>query len=121
MDNAFSRRQFVQLAAASVLSATAGTPIVIGAEPRPVPRVDSHLHCFAGKDDSRFPYHERAPYKPDPPATPDHLLRCMRDGGVDYAIVVHPEPYQDDHRYLEHCLTIGKGNPKGTLLPFADR
>ena len=30
-------------------------------------------------------------------------------------------PYQDDHRYLEHCLGVGKGRLKGTLLVFADR
>jgi len=40
---------------------------------------------------------------------------------VDFAVVVHPEPYQDDHRYLEHCLDVGKGRLKGTLLLFADR
>jgi predicted TIM-barrel fold metal-dependent hydrolase len=45
----------------------------------------------------------------------------MSDGGVDYAIVVHPEPYQDDHRYLEHCLAVGKGKLKGTCLFFAGR
>ena len=45
----------------------------------------------------------------------------MADAGVDYAIVVHPEPYQDDHRYLEHCLSVGKGKLKGTCLFFADR
>ena len=45
----------------------------------------------------------------------------MTGAGVDYAIVVHPEPYQDDHRYLEHCLSVGKGKLKGTLLVFADR
>lgn len=121
MNNSIPRRRFVQLAAVSALSATAGSPMAIGAEPRSAPRVDSHLHCFAGKDDLRFPYHERAPYKPDQPATPEHLLRCMREGDVDYAIVVHPEPYQDDHRYLDHCLTVGKGKLKGTLLLFADR
>ncbi len=33
----------------------------------------------------------------------------MTEGGVDHAVVVHPEPYQDDHRYLEHCLAVGKG------------
>jgi predicted TIM-barrel fold metal-dependent hydrolase len=36
-------------------------------------------------------------------------------------VVVHPEPYQDDHRYLEHCLTVGKGKLKGTCLFFAGR
>ena len=46
---------------------------------------------------------------------------CMADGGVDFAIVVHPEPYQDDHRFLEHSITIGKGELKGTALVFAGR
>jgi len=45
----------------------------------------------------------------------------MKEAGVEYAVVVHPEPYQDDHRYLEHCLSVGKGKLKGTLLVFADR
>jgi len=49
------------------------------------------------------------------------LLRTMDGAGVDYAVVVHPEPYQDDHRYLEHCLRVGKGKLKGTALVFADR
>jgi predicted TIM-barrel fold metal-dependent hydrolase len=86
-----------------------------------VPVVDTHLHCFAGKGDRRFPYHERAPYQPEAASGPEHLLRCMDGAGVDYAIVVHPEPYQDDHSYLEHCLTVGKGRLKGTCLFFADR
>ena len=86
-----------------------------------VPRVDTHLHCFAGRSDDRFPYHPRAPYRPDETASPEHLLECMQEAGVDYAIVVHPEPYQDDHRYLEHCLEMGNGKLKGTVLLFADR
>ena len=40
---------------------------------------------------------------------------------MDHAVVVHPEPYQDDHRYLEHCLEVGGGKLKGTCLFFADR
>jgi len=85
------------------------------------PIVDTHLHCFAGTADKRFPYHADGPYQPPDPATPEHLLKCMADGGVDYAIVVHPEPYQDDHRYLEHCLAVGKDKLKGTCLFFAER
>lgn len=83
--------------------------------------VDAHLHCFAGTDDPRFPYHARAPYRPEAAATPEHLLRLMDGAGVDRAIVVHPEPYQDDHRYLAHCLEVGRGRLKGTALFFADR
>jgi predicted TIM-barrel fold metal-dependent hydrolase len=82
--------------------------------------IDTHLHCFGGRD-SRFPYHARAPYRPDARATPEHLLKCMDGAGVDFAVVVHPEPYQDDHRYLEHCLRAGGDRLKGTCLFFADR
>lgn len=85
------------------------------------PVIDAHLHCFAGKKDARFPYHAKAPYQPEAAATPEHLLKCMADGGVDFALVVHPEPYQDDHRYLEHCLKVGGGKLKGTCLFFADK
>jgi predicted TIM-barrel fold metal-dependent hydrolase len=49
------------------------------------------------------------------------LLQLMPAAGVDYAIVVHPQPYQDDHRYLEYCLTVGQGKLKGTCLFFADQ
>src|SRR5262245_11266416 len=107
----------------SFLASAAALPFVTparGADAK-TPVVDTHLHCFAGKDDSKFPYHKDGPYQPADPATPEHLLKCMADGGVDYAIVVHPEPYQDDHRYLEHCLAVGKGKLKGTCLFFAGR
>lgn len=82
--------------------------------------VDTHLHCFGGLD-PRFPYHKRAPYRPTTTATPQHLLKCMDSAGVDFSIVVHPEPYQDDHRYLEHCLRVCGARVKGTCLFFADR
>lgn len=107
-----TRRQFLATAALGIASRAAAADRV--------PVVDTHLHCFAGKADARFPYHKDGPYQPDA-ATPEQLLTCMADGGVDFAIVVHPEPYQDDHRYLEHCLAVGKGKLKGTCLFFAGR
>lgn len=112
-----TRRQFLQtaaLAAAPVRGAmmqTSAAPLII----------DTHLHCFAGDADARFPYHARAPYRPAAAATPEQLLKCMDGADVKYAIVVHPEPYQDDHRYLEHCLQVGQGRLKGVCLVFADR
>jgi predicted TIM-barrel fold metal-dependent hydrolase len=121
MKNHLTRRETLQAAVATTVAALAGSPVALGFQNQRTPRVDSHLHCFAGQDDSRFPYHERAPYKPEPAATPEHLLSCMRAADVDYAVVVHPEPYQDDHRYLEHCLQVGNDKLKGTLLLFADR
>lgn len=114
------RRRFLRTTAASPLLAT---PAFMQAEEddRRTPVIDTHLHCFAGKGDPRFPYHPDGPYQPEEPATPEHLLRLMDEAGVDYAVVVHPEPYQDDHRYLEHCLDVGGGKLKGTCLFFADR
>lgn len=108
------RTLLMNAAATAIVSTTAAR------EKDPVPRIDTHLHCFAGKSD-RFPYHERAPYEPDVAATPEHLLDCMKAAGVSGAVVVHPEPYQDDHRYLAHCLKVGRGKLKGTILLFADR
>ena len=84
------------------------------------PVIDAHVHCFAGTGDPRFPYHPRGPYQPDEPGSPEHLLRSMDEAGVNYAVISHPEPYQDDHRYLEHCLEVGQGRLKGTCLFFAD-
>lgn len=106
--------------------AAAGLPFIYGCGKKAVKDnltvlVDTHLHCFSGPDDSRFPYHARGPYQPEVAATPQHLLKCMDDGGIDYAVVVHPEPYQDDHRYLEYCLEVGEGRLKGTGLFFSDR
>ena len=113
-----SRRRSIGVLGMGLLS-VAGERI-FGAESKSA-RVDTHLHCFAGDNDPRFPYHAKAPYRPARPATPEHLLRCMDGAGVDRAIVVHPEPYQDDHRYLRYCLERGKGRLKGTCLFFADR
>ena len=112
-----TRREFLKATAAMTLAGCAGTTRTKNA----VPVVDTHLHCFAGLKDPRFPYHRDGPYQPDAPATPERLVELMDGAGVDDAIVVHPEPYQDDHRYLEHCLEVGKGRLKGTCLFFAGR
>jgi predicted TIM-barrel fold metal-dependent hydrolase len=119
--NAVSRRGFLRIGTATTLAGLASIGESRAAQVRPPPVIDTHLHCFAGPNDPRFPYHAQAPYQPPEAATPEHLLQCMTEAQVDYAIVVHPEPYQDDHRYLEHCLAAGRGKLKGTLLLFADR
>lgn len=126
----FGRRQFLQSSAAAMLCggmnlshsnalADEAQETETDQDGRPTV-VDTHLHCFAGSEDKRFPYHKRAPYRPAEAATPEHLLKCMDGAGVNYAVVVHPEPYQDDHRYLEHCLAVGGERLKGTCLFFSD-
>lgn len=115
MPFSLSRRELLASAAATVFCQPAL------AEMAPVPLVDTHVHCFAGRNHREFPFHPRGPYQPEEVATPEHLLKCMTAADVAYAVVVHPEPYQDDHRYLEHCLAVGTGRLKGTLLVFADQ
>ena len=116
------RRRFL-FATAGLSLAWPQIGFAVGADKAPIraPVVDTHVHCFAGKDDARFPYHRRAPYRPDAPATPQRLLQCMDEAGVDFAVIVHPEPYQDDHRYLEYCFEVGNSRFKGTCLFFADQ
>jgi predicted TIM-barrel fold metal-dependent hydrolase len=75
------------------------------------PLIDTHIHLF---EPDKFPYHANAVYKPEPsPLAP--YLAFAKQAGIDGTVIVHPEPYQDDHRYLEHCL---KASPtlKGTCL-----
>lgn len=122
-----SRRQVLSSVSAGLSAMTFGSAAgvlsaaqVSGSEVASGVVVDTHLHCFAG-DDPKFPYHADAPYRPANAASPEHLLKCMDGAGVDYAVVVHPEPYQDDHRYLEHCLQVGGSRLKGTCLFFAHK
>ena len=116
-----NRRKFLAHSTGALAATLAPISFARAADKDAAPVVDTHLHCFAGKDDARFPYHERAPYQPEKSTTPEHLLKCMDGAGVDFAVVVHPEPYQDDHRYLDHCLAVGKARLKGTCLFFADK
>ena len=117
-----SRREM--LLATSAASVAAAIPFASHGFAQDVPRtpvVDTHVHCFAGRNNAEFPYHPRGPYAPESASPPELLLERMKSADVDYAIIVHPEPYQDDHRYFEHCMTVGGGRLKGTCLFFADR
>jgi len=62
--------------------------------------IDTHIHLF---DPQRFPYHANATYRPA--AQPlENYLEFARQAKIDHVVIVHPEPYQDDHRYLEYCF-----------------
>ena len=63
--------------------------------------IESHIHLFAG-DPVRFPYNS-ASYKP-PAAPVEEYVKFAREAQINHAVIVHPEPYQDDHRYLEYSL-----------------
>ena len=78
--------------------------------------IDTHVHLFSS-DLQRFPFSTNAPYRPA--AAPlEPYLAFLRESKIDGAILVHPEPYQDDHSYLEYCFAheSKKGLFKGTCL-----
>jgi len=78
--------------------------------------IDTHIHLFAA-DQKRFPYHPDATYRP-PASTLEDYVAFVRQSRIDHTVIVHPEPYQDDHRYLEHCFAHepSPGFFKGTCL-----
>ena len=80
--------------------------------------IETHVHLF---DPARVPYASDAPYRPAPYTLEDHV-KLVEAAGLAHSIIVHPEPYQDDHRYLEYCLAHPPrpGYFKGTCLfdPF---
>lgn len=79
-----------------------GSLLAPGSSASPPALIDTHVHLFSGGT-PEFPYHRNAVYKP--PAAPlQPYLEFARQAGLRGAVIVHPEPYQDDHRYLEHCF-----------------
>jgi len=76
--------------------------------------IDTHIHLF---DPALFRYHRNATYRP-PAATLAAYAKFVPQARLTHAIIVHPEPYQDDHRYLEYCFAHepSPGFFKGTCL-----
>jgi predicted TIM-barrel fold metal-dependent hydrolase len=66
--------------------------------------IDTHVHLFSDLDDCRFPLHHNAPYQPKVGFGPEQLKTLLPGAGIEAVVLVHPEPYQDDHRWLIHCL-----------------
>lgn len=104
MDTPITRRQ--------ALLGAAGCAAAWAAAPAPV--IETHVHLF---DPARVPYAPLAPYKP-PAYTLEEHVKFAQAAGLAHTIIVHPEPYQDDHRYLEYAFEHEPrpGYFKGTCL-----
>ncbi|MEZ4836315.1 MAG: amidohydrolase family protein [Caldilineaceae bacterium] len=81
--------------------------------------IEWNVHLFSS-DTDRYPFHPRASYIPDAshwvadPLT-DYLAH-MDAYGIDRAVIVHPEPYGDDHRLVLDALQREPERLRGTSL-----
>lgn len=81
--------------------------------------IEWNAHMFSA-DTRRYPFHPKAVYHPSPDqfsADPlaDYLAR-LEQHGIDRAVLVHPEPYGDDHRLVLECLEREPERFKATAL-----
>ena len=81
--------------------------------------IEWNVHIFSA-DTARYPFHPHAVYTPDPTnlvADPlaDYLAHMAAEG-IDRAILVHPEPYGDDHQLVLDCLQREPDRFLGTSL-----
>lgn len=85
--------------------------------------IEWNAHMFSA-DTERFPFHPRAAYRPGPSnLSPDPLadyLQRMKQEGIDRAVLVHPEPYGDDHLLILDCLRRKPDLFRGTCLFYPD-
>jgi len=69
--------------------------------------IEWNTHIFSA-DVERYPFHERAVYTPSPdsllPDPLDDYKQRMEQEGIERAVLVHPEPYGDDHRLVLDCI-----------------
>ena len=87
------------------------------------PVIEWNAHLFSS-DTARYPFHPRATYTPNTAnLSPDPLATYrerMEAEGIDRAVIVHPEPYGDDHRLVLECLRREPDLLRGTCLFYPD-
>jgi predicted TIM-barrel fold metal-dependent hydrolase len=76
--------------------------------------IESHVHLVSD-DAAKFPFAEGRTSRPNPV---EQYSKFAAEAGISHTVIVSPEPYQDDMRYLEYALTRGPspGFFKGTCL-----
>lgn len=81
--------------------------------------IEWNAHLFSANT-SKYPFHSKATYIPDTSRLSDdplgEYLRHLDKHGIDKAVVVHPEPYGDDHSLIIDAVKQSEGRLKGTSL-----
>jgi len=83
--------------------------------------IEWNAHIFSA-DTARYPFHPNACYRPDASSLRDdpleEYIKRMDAEGIDRAVLVHPEPYGDDHRLVPDCLAKAPERFRMTSLFF---
>jgi predicted TIM-barrel fold metal-dependent hydrolase len=83
------------------------------------PVIEWNAHIFS-PDVEKYPLHPKATYHPDMSKHPKDPLAVylgrLEKEGIDRAVIVHPEPYGDDHSLVLDCLQREPEKLKGTSL-----
>jgi L-fuconolactonase len=101
-----SRREWIAGALLATRAMAARPPGVL---------IESHVHLFSD-DPVRFPFSPGQRHSE--PAPVEQYVKFALEARINHTVIVSPEPYQDDMRYLEYCLTRGptKDFFKGSCL-----
>ncbi|MFY0653382.1 MAG: amidohydrolase [Cyclobacteriaceae bacterium] len=87
--------------------------------PQKVPVIEWNAHIFS-PDTSKYPIHPKATYTPDVSVHPSDPLAAymkrLKKEGINRAVIVHPEPYGDDHSLIVDSLKREPQNLRGTSL-----
>lgn len=83
------------------------------------PIIEWNAHIFS-PDLTRYPIHPKAVYTPNVSVHPSDplakYLQRLNEEGIDRAVIVHPEPYGDDHSLILDCLKREPKRLRGTSL-----
>jgi predicted TIM-barrel fold metal-dependent hydrolase len=76
--------------------------------------IESHVHLVSD-DAAKFPFSAGRTSRPNPV---EPYVKFAVEAGISHTVIVSPEPYQDDMRYLEYAVNRGPspGFFKGTCL-----
>ncbi|XP_059445842.1 uncharacterized protein LOC132177506 isoform X2 [Corylus avellana] len=95
----FSKKSQPTISAAKM--ATSGTDKT---SPSPTKIIDSHLHVWASPQEAADKYPYFPGQEPTLPAHVDFLLECMKEAGVDGALIVQPINHKFDHSLVTSVL-----------------
>lgn len=120
LNTEITRRKALQAAAGvGLMGLTTAKGWTQMSTPAQIPVIEWNAHIFS-PNTSTYPFHSQATYIPDVSGRPADPLAAYMEGmeerGIDRAVIVHPEPYGDDHRLIVDCLNREPQKLRGTSL-----